>query len=35
MVRLGYACINTVLRAQDIYTNRTLRLAKIKEKGIY
>ena len=34
MVRLGYACINTVLRAQDIYTNRTLRLAKIKEKGI-
>eukprot|EP00026_Physarum_polycephalum_P003985 Phypoly_transcript_04002.p1 GENE.Phypoly_transcript_04002~~Phypoly_transcript_04002.p1 ORF type:complete len:672 (+),score=197.16 Phypoly_transcript_04002:138-2153(+) len=34
MVRLGYACINTVLRAQDVYTNRTLRLAKVKEQGI-
>lgn len=34
MVRLGYACINTVLRAQDVYTNRTLRLAKVKEQGL-
>lgn len=34
MVRLGYACINTVLRAENIYTNRTLRLATLKEKGV-
>ncbi len=35
MVRLGYACINTALRADNVYTGRTLRLATLKEKGIY
>jgi UV DNA damage endonuclease len=31
---LGYACINTELHTQGIFTSRTLRLATYKEKGI-
>lgn len=33
MRNLGYACINTELRKQNIYTSRTLRLSTLKEKG--
>ena len=30
----GYACLNTELRHQNIFTSRTLRLATLEEKGI-
>ncbi|KAJ3178358.1 hypothetical protein HDU87_003672 [Geranomyces variabilis] len=35
-LRLGYACLNTVLRAQDpsIFCSRTCRLATVRESGI-
>ncbi|KAJ3158174.1 hypothetical protein HDU86_003128 [Geranomyces michiganensis] len=35
-LRLGYACLNTVLRAQDpsIFCSRTCRLATVRELGI-
>ncbi|GJE93486.1 UV-endonuclease UvdE [Phanerochaete sordida] len=34
--RLGYACLNTVLRQQDppVFCSRTCRLATLKEKGL-
>lgn len=32
--RLGYACINTVLRGEGVFTSRTCRLATIKQNGI-
>lgn len=32
-VRYGYACLNTVLREQDIFTSRTCRKATFIEKG--
>ncbi|EKM57154.1 uncharacterized protein PHACADRAFT_55137, partial [Phanerochaete carnosa HHB-10118-sp] len=34
--RLGYACLNTVLRAQDppVFCSRTCRLATLQEKGV-
>lgn len=33
-IRLGYACINTELRENHIFTNRTCRLDTIREKGL-
>lgn len=33
-MRLGYAAINTELRAKGIFTNRTARLATIQSKGV-
>ena len=33
-MNLGYACINTALSANKIFTNRTMRLKTFKEKGI-
>ncbi|KAJ3155925.1 hypothetical protein HDU89_005486 [Geranomyces variabilis] len=35
-LRLGYACLNTVLRAQDpsVFCSRTCRLATVRESGI-
>ena len=30
---LGYACLNTELREQKIYTNRTLRMATLVAEG--
>ena len=32
--RLGYACICTELRKNDVFASRTLRLATLKTKGI-
>jgi UV DNA damage endonuclease len=33
-VRCGYACISQVLRKDDIFTSRTLRMQTFREKGI-
>jgi UV DNA damage endonuclease len=33
-IRLGYACINTELRKQEIFTGRTLTIASLRKKGI-
>ena len=33
-MNLGYACINTALSANKIFTNRTMRLKTFKAKGI-
>jgi len=34
MLRLGYACINTYLREQGVYSTRDIRVGSIEEKGI-
>ncbi len=33
-MNLGYACVNATLRKENIYTGRTCRKAKFKEKGL-
>jgi len=33
-LRLGYACLNTVLRAEDIFSSRGIRLETISHKGV-
>ena len=33
-MNLGYACINTILSENKIFTNRTMRLKTFKDKGI-
>ena len=33
-MNLGYACINTILKANDIFTNRTMRRKTFDEKGL-
>lgn len=33
-MRLGYACINTELSLERIFTNRTMRMSTIEEKGV-
>lgn len=33
-INIGYCCINTILRKDDIFTSRTCRLKTLKENGI-
>ena len=33
-IRIGYACLNTKLREQNIFCSRTCRLATVREKGM-
>ena len=33
-MNLGYACINTILKANDIFTNRTMRRKTFEAKGL-
>ena len=33
-MNLGYACINTIMSANNIMTNRTMRRKTFKEKGL-
>ena len=33
-MNLGYACINTILKANDIFTNRTMRQKTFEAKGL-
>lgn len=33
-IQLGYACINTILRKENIFCSRTLRVKTVQEKGV-